>query len=50
MLMGDILIKNTAIKRFCKHQITDTNKFEAVYLGQYRWEKEEAIRIENERL
>lgn len=50
MLLGDILIKNTSIKRFCKHSITDTNKFEAVYLGQYRWEKAERQRIEEERL
>ena len=50
LFVAQVLIKNPAIKRFCKVTITDQNKLEAVYLAQHQWEKaeEERKRIEEE--
>ena len=36
------------IKRFCKVEITDVNRLEAVYYADYEWRKAEAIRKEEE--
>ena len=44
IFLGEILIKNPKIQRFCKISVTDPLRLEAVYLGQYKWEKEEAER------
>ena len=44
IFIGDVLIKNPKILRFCKVSITDQLRLEAVFLGQYKWEKEEAER------
>ncbi len=49
LLVAEILITNPKLKRFCKTEITDSHKFEAVYLAKYRWEKSEEERIRKER-
>ena len=50
LLIAEILILNPKIKRFCKIEINDTHKLEAVYLAKYRWTKqeEERLRLEEE--
>jgi len=48
LLMAEILIKNTKIKRFCKVTVTEQNKLEAVYLARYRWEESEKERKRKE--
>mmetsp|Transcript_23074 Transcript_23074/g.35723 ORF Transcript_23074/g.35723 Transcript_23074/m.35723 type:complete len:95 (+) Transcript_23074:668-952(+) len=50
IFMAQVLIKKTAVKRFCKVQVTDQHLFEAVYLAQHQWQKaeEERKRIEEE--
>ena len=49
LLLAEVLITNPKIQRFCKTEVTDAHKFEAVYLAQYRWEKSEEERIKKER-
>jgi hypothetical protein len=44
MFLADVLAKKPDTKRFCKVEITDKHKLEAVYLAKYKWEKEEAAR------
>ena len=44
LFLADVLTKNSGIKRFCKVDVTDKHKLEAVYLGKYKWEKKEAER------
>lgn len=44
VLLAEILVKRPAMKRFCKHSITEANLLEAVYLGQFKWEKAEVKR------
>ncbi len=44
ILLADCLVKNPKLKRFCKVEITETHKLEAVYLGQYKWGKKEEER------
>lgn len=39
---------NPKIKRFCKVEITDVNRLEAVYYADYQWRKAEEIRKEEE--
>lgn len=48
LLIAEILIMNPKIKRFCKVEITDANRLEAVYLAKYRWQKQEEERIKKE--
>lgn len=50
MLIGDVLAKYPTLKRFCKVDITDKHKLEAVYLAQYKWNKveDERKRLEEE--
>ena len=48
LLLAEILILNPKIKRFCKVEVTDAHKYEAVYLARYRWEKQEQERIRKE--
>jgi hypothetical protein len=50
LLIAEVLIQNPKIKRFCKTEITDQNKLEAVYLAKFRWNKEqEAKKAEEEK-
>ena len=44
LLMAEFLVKRTALVRFCKHTIKESNKLEAVHLAQYRWGIEEEKR------
>ena len=39
LVLAEVLIKNPKMKRFCKVDITDQHRLEAVYLAQYRYEK-----------
>ena len=48
LFIAEILIKSPKIVRFCKIEIKDTHKLEAVYLAEYRWEKEEEERKRKE--
>lgn len=50
IMVGKILPKKTAMKRFCKVDITDQHRLEAVYLSKYDWTKkeEERKRLEEE--
>jgi hypothetical protein len=47
-LIAEVLILNPKIKRFCKVDITDAYKLEAVYLSKYRWTKQEEERLKKE--
>jgi hypothetical protein len=47
-LIAEVLILNPKIKRFCKVDITDAYKLEAVYLAKYRWTKQEEERLKKE--
>jgi hypothetical protein len=42
VLMSDVLAKNTKLQRFCKVKVEDCHKLEAYFIGQYKWEREEA--------
>ena len=33
------------VKRFCKVEVTDAHRLEAVFLGKYKWNKREEERI-----
>lgn len=44
LFLADVLAKKPDIKRFCKVDVNDKNKLEAVYLAKYKWEKAEAER------
>lgn len=48
LLIAEVLILNPKIQRFCKVEIQDQNKLEAVYLAKFRWEKSEEERIRKE--
>lgn len=48
LLIAEVLILNPKIKRFCKVEITDANKLEAVYLAKFRWQKSEEERLRKE--
>jgi len=50
LFVAEVLIKNPTIKRFCKVEVTDANKLEAVFLAQHKWNKaeEERKRLEAE--
>ena len=50
MFIAEVLIKNPTVKRFCKVEINDSNKLEAVFLAQHKWNKaeEERKRLEEE--
>ena len=44
MLVGEVLYKRPSLKRFCKIDINDALKLEAVFLAQFKWEKAEEAR------
>ena len=44
LLMAEFLIKRTALKRFCKVKVQESNQLEAVHLARFRWDKSEAER------
>jgi hypothetical protein len=46
--LAEVLIVNPKIKRFCKVEVNDQNKLEAVYLARFRWEKSEEERLRKE--
>lgn len=50
IMVGKILPKKTSLKRFCKVEITDQHRLEAIYLAKYEWTKaeEERKRLEEE--
>ena len=48
LLIAEVLIVNPKVTRFCKVEIQDSNKFEAVYLAKFRWERSEEERIRKE--
>jgi len=50
VLLAEVLMKNTKLKRFCKVDVEEKHKLEAVFFGQYKWEEAEKKRIEAERL
>jgi len=39
---------NPRIKRFCRVEITDVNRLEAVFYADFAWRKAEALRKEEE--
>lgn len=41
ILIAEVLEKNPKIARFCKVEITDAHRLEAVYLAKYKWTKAE---------
>jgi hypothetical protein len=49
LLIAEVLILNPKMKRFCKVDIVDSNKLEAVYLAKFRWQKSEEERIRKEK-
>jgi Leucine-rich repeat (LRR) protein len=46
VLLAEVLMKKSNLKRFCKVDVEEKHKLEAVFLGQYRWEEAEKKRIE----
>jgi hypothetical protein len=48
LLIAEVLILNPKVKRFCKVEITDAHKLEAIYLAKYRWTKQEEERLRKE--
>lgn len=44
VLLAEILAKNPKIKRFCKHEVQESNLLEAVYFKQFKWTKAEEER------
>jgi len=49
IFMSDVLAKNPAITRFCKIDVLEKHKLEAVFLAKYKWNKaEEARKIKEE--
>ena len=37
LLMAEFILKRSAMVRFCKITVKESNKLEAVHLAQYRW-------------
>lgn len=46
---AEVLEKNPKMDRFCKVDITDAHRLEAVYLAKYKWQKAEDARLEAEK-
>lgn len=46
---GSLEQKHTSLARFCKVDITDVHRLEAVYLAKYEWNKSEEERIAKEK-
>jgi len=44
LLMAEFLTRRTALVRFCKVKVQESNQLEAVHLAKFRWEKSEAER------
>ena len=42
VILADVLRKSTKLVRFCKVEINEKAKLEAIWLSQYRYEKEQA--------
>ena len=42
VLMADVLRKSTKLERFCKVEVQECHKLEAIFLAQFRHEKEVA--------
>ena len=42
VILADVLRKSTKIKRFNKIEVTEKAKLEAIWLAQYKYEKEQA--------
>ena len=42
VIMADVLRRSTKLERFCKIKVTESSKLEAIYLAQFRYEKEQA--------
>ena len=50
VLCADVVCKNTKLKRFCKVNIEESHKLEAVFCSQYKHEEAEKKRKEDERI
>lgn len=48
MFIAEVLFKKPSLKRFCKVDVNDGLKLEAVYLAKFKWEKSEEARKERE--
>lgn len=48
ILLADVLIKRPNMLRFCKQEVTEANRLEAVYLAKYKWQKSEEERKRKE--
>ena len=44
VLLAEVLAKNPKVKRFCKHDVQESNLLEAVFYKQYKWGKAEEAR------
>ena len=48
LLMAEFLIKRSSMVRFCKTRVLDSNRLQAVHLSNFRFDKAEAKRKEEE--
>lgn len=48
LLMSEILVKNPKVERFCKREVTESNKLEAVHLSNHKWIVSEEKRRKDE--
>jgi len=49
LFVAEVLIKFPVTTRFCKIEIQDKSRIEAVHLANFKWKKSEELRIEEER-
>lgn len=48
LFVAELLIKKPEVKRFCKIDIQDAHRLEAVHLSDYKWQKSEEERLAEE--
>lgn len=48
VLIGEVLAKNPKVERFCKREVTESNRLEAVHLANYKWNVAEEERKKKE--
>lgn len=49
LFVAEVLIKFPMVTRFCRIEIQDKSRIEAVHLANFKWKKSEELRIEDER-
>lgn len=49
IFVAEVLEKNPKMGRFCKVDITDAHRLEAVYLAKYKWQQAEEARLAAEK-